>query len=81
MTELKADNNDKYRGQPQGEWNFCSWEMGEMALKKIVRIYRNWFLKFSKQGLGAGKVRPGKTALDRLHEVWEQDLVTSKTEF
>lgn len=41
MTELKVDNDDKYRGQPQGEWNFCSGEMGEMALKKILRIYRN----------------------------------------
>lgn len=41
MTELKVDNNDKYREQPQGEWNFCSWEVGEMALKKILRIYRN----------------------------------------
>ena len=82
MTELKVDNNDKYREQPQGEWNFCSWEVGEMALKKILRIYRNWFLKFSKQGLGTGKVRPRKTALNRrVHKVWEQDLVSSKSEF
>lgn len=40
MTELKVDNDDKYRDSHRGNGT-CSGEMGEMALKKILRIYRN----------------------------------------
>lgn len=69
------DNDDKYRGQPQGEWNFCS-ENQRNGIKENFENLQKLILGYSVNRTGSWKrVRPG-----RLHWIdhmrFEQDLGT-----